>query len=75
MPTTILSRVFQREDKKLKLPDSDDDSEDERTSGMSEEKMERLEKEAIRREKEMKNVKGMEGIYYKVNISKVTDIS
>ncbi|XP_035825164.1 uncharacterized protein LOC101851493 [Aplysia californica] len=65
MPTTVLSRVFQREYKKLKLPDSDDESEDERTREMSEEKMEKLELEAIKREKELKAVKGMDGIYYK----------
>ncbi|KAK3732447.1 hypothetical protein RRG08_037451 [Elysia crispata] len=63
MPSAAQSRVFQKDLKKLQLPDSETDSdlEDEKT----EEAMDRKEAEAFRREKEMKPVKGMAGVFYK----------
>ena len=66
MPSAAQSRVFQKDLKKLQLPDSETDSdlEDEKT----EEAMDRKEAEAFSREKEMKPVKGMAGVFYKVNL-------
>lgn len=68
MPTTILSRVFQKDYKRMKLPDSDEEaSEDDNLDEISEEKIARLETQVKAQEEQLKPVKGLDGIYYKVH--------